>query len=212
MQSNCEALWMVVPPGSNNRRLKGNDEAHELSAKEHNMEYAFTLKFKLASDVAAHDEELMSRLGDAGCTDAMVGLGLPGYVSLEFNREAASAMDAMLSAMEDVRRALPKVELVEAAPDFVGLTDIAELAGVTRQNMRKLFVSYSTVFPPPVHGGSTTVWHLAPVLEFMRTVGDYAISRTVFDVAHAAMQVNLSKEKRLLSAKEEDRISKYLPA
>jgi biotin operon repressor len=28
--------------------------------------------------------------------------------------------------------------LAEAAPDFVGLTDVAELTGMSRQNMRKL--------------------------------------------------------------------------
>lgn len=175
------------------------------------MEYSFTLKFKLPPDNAVHDEELMLRLGDAGCTDAMVGLGLPGYISLEFNREGDSAMDTVLSAIEDVARALPKAELVEAAPDFVGLTDIAELSGVTRQNMRKLFVNHSTLFPPPVHGGSAMVWHLAPVLQFMRT-RQYSIDHATLDVAYAAMQVNLRKEMKLLNARDEDRLSRYLPA
>ena len=175
------------------------------------MEYAFTLKYKLPADVAAPEEELMLRLGDAGCTDALVGMGLPGYVSLEFDREASSAMDAMLSALKEVKMALPHAELVEAAPDFVGLTDIAELAGVSRQNMRKLFISYPAMFPPPVHGGSAMVWHLAPVLQFMRS-REYAISPAVFDVAYAAMQVNLSKEMRLLNAKVGDRINRHLPA
>jgi hypothetical protein len=201
---------MAARHASSKKMPSGSDERTR-SAKEYPVEYAFTLKFKLSPDDASHDEELMLRLGDAGCTDAMVGLGLLGYVSLEFNREAASALDAMLSAIEDVKKAIPKATLVEAAPDFVGLTDIAELAGVTRQNMRKLFISHSAMFPPPVHGGSAMIWHLAPVLQFMRA-REYSISTAIFDVAYAAMQVNLSKEKSLLNANAEDRIRQYLPA
>lgn len=168
------------------------------------MEYSFTLKFRLPPDYAAHDEALMLRLGEAGCTDALIGLGLPGYVSLEFDREAGSAIDAVSSAIADVARAVPEAELVEAAPDFVGLTDIAELAGVTRQNMRKLFLNHASLFPPPVHGGCAMVWHLAPVLQFMRT-RQYAIDHATLDVAYAAMQVNLRKEMKLLDARQEDR-------
>jgi hypothetical protein len=32
----------------------------------------------------------MTRLDDAGCTDALVASGLEGYASLTFDREAAS--------------------------------------------------------------------------------------------------------------------------
>jgi predicted DNA-binding transcriptional regulator AlpA len=55
-------------------------------------------------------------------------------------------------------------KLIEAAPDFVGLTDVADLVGVTRQNMRKLMLSHATTFPTPVHQGSASVWHLADVM------------------------------------------------
>lgn len=175
------------------------------------MEYSFTLKFKLPPDEALTDEQLMLRLGAAGCTDALVGLGMPGYLSLEFSRHSDSAMDAMLSGLEDVKKALPEAELVEAAPDFMGLTDIADLAGVTRQYMRKLFLSNAAMFPPPVHGGSAMVWHLAPVLQFMHA-RNYAISTEVIDVAYAAMQLNISKEKKLLDIRADGAASKYLHA
>jgi hypothetical protein len=173
------------------------------------MEYAFTLKFKLPSS-EVNDEELMQRLGDADCTDALVGLGLPGYVSLEFNREADSAMGAILSAINDAKTAMPNAELVEAGPDFVGLTDIAHVAGVSRQSVRKLFISHSDVFPPPVHGGSAMIWHLAPVLQFMR-LHQHDVDITLFDMAHAAMQVNINKEKKWLNGSEEQ-ISRLLAA
>ena len=74
------------------------------------------------------------------------------------------ARAAMLSALADVQRALPEAKLIEAAPDLVGLTDIANLIGVTRQNMRKLMLGHGASFPAPLHEGSASVWHLADIL------------------------------------------------
>lgn len=160
------------------------------------MEYEFNLKFKLA-EVAANDDRIMECLGRAGCTDALVGLGSQGYVGLDFIREANSAEDAIRSALADVKRALPTAILVEAGPDFVGLTDVADLVGVSRQNMRKLFVRNAAVFPAPVHGGSSTIWHLAQVLHFLKE-RQYQFTQSVLDVALAAMRVNIKKENGLL--------------
>ena len=124
------------------------------------MEYTFTLKYQLSANDCNHDE-LLERLGAADCDDALVGVGQPGRISLEFTREAKNAEAALLSALMDVNRTIPSAKLIEAAPDFVGLTDVAEFAGVTRQNMRKLMVNHSTSFPAPVHEGSSAIWHLA---------------------------------------------------
>src|SRR5439155_384770 len=86
----------------------------------------------------------IERLGAAGCDDALVGIGQPGRIALEFTREAHSAEAALVSALTDVKRAIPSARLIEAAPDFVGLTDVAEVVGMTRQNMRKLMISMFT--------------------------------------------------------------------
>lgn len=94
----------------------------------------------------------------------------------------------------DVKRAIPTARLIEAAPDFVGLTDIADIVGVTRQNMRKLMVSYSTSFPAPVHEGSTSLWHLAEVMAWLQARGTYQIETPVMEVAVTAMQINLAKD------------------
>jgi predicted DNA-binding transcriptional regulator AlpA len=174
------------------------------------MEYQFNLKFTLASEYA-DENDVMMRLGEAGCTDALVGLGLAGYVGLEFIREAQSAEEAFLSALEDVKKALPKAILVEASPDFVGLTDVADLLGMSRQNMRKLFIAHTETFPPPVHGGNSTIWHLSQVLQFLAD-RQYEFDQTVHDVAKAAMQVNLTKEKTLLDPKFCGRVRQRLRA
>lgn len=162
------------------------------------MEYVFTLKYQLSEEDSDHDD-IVERLGAAGCDDALVGVGQPGRIALEFIREAKSAEAALVSALADVKRAIPSAKLIEATPDFVGLTDVADLVGVSRQNMRKLMVTYPMSFPAPVHEGSAAVWHLAEVLSWLQTKGDYELDQSIIDVAAAAMQVNLAKEARQIA-------------
>jgi len=163
------------------------------------MEYSFTLKYQLSEQDCNHDD-IVERLGEAGCDDALVGVGQPGRIALEFAREAGSAQAALVSALGEVKSAIPSAKLIEAAPDFVGLTDVADVIGVTRQNMRKLMLSHATSFPAPVHEGSSAVWHLADVLAWLQSKGSYELDQAVLDVAATAMQINLAKEARQIAA------------
>jgi len=113
---------------------------------------------------------------------------------LQFTRHAQSAVAAIVSAIEDVKRAIPSARLIEVGPDFVGLTDIADIVGVSRQNMRKLMLAHTRTFPTPIHEGSASLWHLAHVLEWLVERGTYAIDANVREVAHTAMQVNQTRE------------------
>lgn len=153
------------------------------------QEYEFALRFTLPTAEACSDE-LVERLGEAGCDDALIGIGHPGRIALEFAREANSASEAILSAIADVRRALPGAELVEVAPDLVGATEVAALAGCTRQNIRKLMVVAGAGAPAPVHEGSAAVWHLAPVLRWLTAEKRYRIEPALLEVSEAAMDVN----------------------
>ncbi|MFW6853349.1 helix-turn-helix transcriptional regulator [Burkholderia gladioli] len=168
------------------------------------MEYTFTLKYQLTDDDRDPDA-LVERLGEAGCDDALVGIGQPGRLALEFTREASDAGAAMRSALADVRRAVPSARLIEVAPDLVGLTDVADIVGVSRQNMRKLMLAHPGSFPVPVHEGSASIWHLADVLAWLQARGSYSLAQTMLDVARVALQVNVAKEGRRLprSASEE---------
>lgn len=157
------------------------------------MEYTFTLKYQLADD-DRDPNGLVERLGEAGCDDALVGIGQPGRLALEFTREADSADAAVRSALADVRSAVPSARLIEVAPDLVGLTDVAEMVGVSRQNMRKLMLAHPSSFPAPVHEGSASIWHLADVLTWLQAKGSYSLATNVLDVAQVAMQVNVVKE------------------
>jgi predicted DNA-binding transcriptional regulator AlpA len=161
------------------------------------MEYNFTLKYQLAAD-DRDPASIVERLGAAGCDDALVGTGVAGRIALAFTREAASAEAALRSALEDVRRAIPGARLTEAGPDYVGLTDVADLLEMSRQNMRKLMLNHPASFPPPVHEGSASVWRLADLLGWFAERGQ-APDAALVETARATRQVNLAKDAGQLS-------------
>jgi len=156
------------------------------------MEYIFTLKYLLAEDDRDIDA-LLERLGEEGCDDALVGVGLPGRIALEFTREASNAREALCSALADATRALPGARFIEAAPDYVGLSDAAEMLHMSRQNMRKLMLAYPATFPAPFHEGTTSLWHLLDVLEWLIEKGGYAVPANIVDVARATLSINAGK-------------------
>ncbi len=171
------------------------------------MEYVFTLKYQLADEDCDHDQ-IVERLFEAGCDDATIGIGQPGRIALAFRRESADAWSAIYTALRDVKQAIASARLVEAGPDFVGLTDVAEVAGVTRQNMRKLMLAHPSQFPLPVHEGNPSVWHLSDLLVWLTNRGGYSIGSDLLDVAKSTKQVNLAKEAREI----EPRINRQLHA
>lgn len=154
-------------------------------------EYDFALRFDIAA-VDCTPEECVEQLAASGCDDAIVGIGIPGRIGLDFIREADTAEDAVLSAISDVLNALPGARLIEAAPDFVGYTDVAELVGRSRQGIRKLLLSTRKPGPMPVHEGTSAVWHLSPVLRWLRDERSYAIEQDLIELADLTMGVNVA--------------------
>ena len=155
-------------------------------------QYDFTLKFALGQ-LDANPETCLERLAKEGCDDALVGLGRNGRIALNFTREASTAYDAVLSALSDVKRAIPDAKLIEAGPDLVGLTDIADLLGFSRQNMRMLMVRSGAEFPPPIHDGKPAIWHLFKVLLWLKKQRNHPVDESLLDVARVSMQCNLTK-------------------
>ena len=156
------------------------------------MEYEFGLKYKVADD--ADMDELIEQLGEAGCDDALVGTGQPGRIALDFTRDANSAEKAVVSALSAVKKAIPGAKLLEVTPDFVGMTEVAEMLDVSRQNIQRLKQAHPFSFPTPIHEGSAAIWHLAHLLEWFKGRASYDVDQALIDVAHTAMQINLAKE------------------
>ena len=124
----CSKSNLILRVGSTEGRAKGTFSAVDLATGDSD----------LLSDKESDADALVERLAEAGCDDALVGTGQKGRIALNFIREAASAKEAIISALTDVKRVIPHARLLEVTPDFVGLSDVAELLGVSRQNMRKL--------------------------------------------------------------------------
>ncbi len=171
-------------------------------------EYAFILKFSLP-DNKADPEIFTEKLEEAGCDDALTGIGCSGRIGLDFTRKSSSALEAVLSAIKDVKRTIPGARLIEASPDLVGLTDVADILGFTRQNMRKLMLR-NPDFPPPFHDGKPSIWHLAKILQWMDNKDMYQIEESLLDLATTNMQFNIAKDMQNLDSAFQSNIQTLL--
>ena len=165
-------------------------------------DYEFFLKFALP-DSNADPEGYVVRLVEAGCDDALIGLGKKGRIALEFIRSASSSDDAIISALADVHKAIPGARLIEAGPDLVGLTDIAELMRCTRQNARKTSMADS-LFPIAVHEGSPELFHMMDVLNWWKDARGEPVDRVLLEITMTTRKVNLAREINRLPTKQLD--------
>lgn len=156
-------------------------------------EFEFTLKFAFP-ETSNELESFVQQLGKSGCDDAIIGVGQKGRIALHFSRSRSSALEAITSAIKDIKSVVSNVRLIEATPDLVGLTDIAQLLGFSRQNMRKLMKTHIQTFPLPVHSGTTSIWHLCDVLQWFELKQNRTIDPAIKEVALANMEINLVKE------------------
>ena len=80
----------------------------------------------------------MDTLFEAGCDDALVGLGASGLVGLGFTRGGEDAEVVISTAVKQVLSALPVgAQLREVKPDLVSLADVAARLSVSRQALQK---------------------------------------------------------------------------
>jgi len=157
-------------------------------------EYEFTLTFTL-SNSQGDPSHYLDALFEAGCDDAVVGMGSPGMIALTFNRDADRASDAITSAIDDVIAAIPSASLVEAKPDMVGLTDVAEILNCSRQNVRKTMLGHPN-FPRPVVTGKFQLWHLWEIAGFEK----FSMQDTLIDLSRVTCKLNLDLQNQRFEA------------
>lgn len=163
--------------------------------------YEFELIFSLVEPFDDPDD-IVNALFEAGCGDAIVGVGKRDRIALSFSRDAASAGEAMASAWREVREALRGAELVEAKPDLVNLSDMAEMLGYTRQNMQKYAAGKDGSFPYPVHVGAPDVWHLYDVLLWLRDEKGVAVEGGLLEASLAAAEINARLQSERLAVQQ----------
>ena len=155
-------------------------------------EYDFTLKFNL-QNYQSDPNDYVEQLHESGCDDALIGVGKKGCIALNFIREASSAYEAIKSAITDVKKVIPHATLIEATPDFVGLTDAAKILGCSRQNIRNLIVKSEPGSPIPVYEGTPSIWHLAEILIWLRENKTYSIDDSLLEIAKTNMDFNTAR-------------------
>ncbi len=174
-------------------------------------EYQFSLTFKLR-EPQTNPEEFVDPLFEAGCDDAMPGIGKLGYLGLEFIREAPNAFEAVTSAIADTKKAVPDATLIEVTPDMGGISDIAELLGCSRQNIRQLIVSDASI-PPPLHAGKSPIWHMVDVLSHFKAQQRCDVMPEILDLTSVNRAINTQaalSQKQAVLGKLYPNLSEYL--
>ncbi len=172
-------------------------------------EYEFTLKFSLPYP-SQDPDSYIDRLAEEGCEDAVVGVGRKGRISLQFDREANDAFAAILSALKDVRRAIPDARFIGSEPDLVGLSDIAEIMGFSRQNMRKIMLKDKDRFPPPIYDGNPSLWHLSSLLTWLKEENGYPVDESLIELSRGTMYLNIVNEAASLDSSTSSELSSVL--
>jgi predicted DNA-binding transcriptional regulator AlpA len=130
-------------------------------------QHTFTLLVEGADLLA---QEHVDALFDAGCDDALFGQRGSVYYA-DFDREATTFGQAIVSAIRDIQRAVPDARVMRIEPDeFVSLSAIAKRTGRSRESIRLLAEGLRGPggFPTPERwvDARTTVWHWTEVAEW----------------------------------------------
>lgn len=156
-------------------------------------DYDFTLTFKF-NNPNVNPESYLDLFYEAGCDDALIGIGKTGYMSFNFIRESSSAFEAISTAINNVQSVINDVELINISPDLVGVKELSNVFQCTRQNIQK-FVSKDN-FPDSIYKGSQSIWHLATVLDWFVANTNYQINPALLELSELAMSINWNIENK----------------
>jgi len=151
-------------------------------------EHEFTLA--LRGDWDDLTDEMADRLYEAGCDDGTVGMR-GGRITITFAREAPTMLDALTSAIRDVRKAGFEVDRI-AECELISQADIARRTGRVRQQIGQ-WASGSRPpkgFPPPAcySASDSPLWRWAEVAHWLY-VNDLA-GKELWDDAEAIATVD----------------------
>ena len=134
----------------------------------------------VASGIDPTADDFESRLFEAGCDDATVAFQ-KGMLVLDFERKGRSFAHALVSAIQDARRAGAKVERVEPDP-LVSMSEIANRAGLSRAAV-SLFSKgrRGADFPLPVARitSDSPLWDWVEVARWMERRGNLDRSHVI---------------------------------
>jgi len=132
--------------------------------------FSFSLVLAGAADLP---EGVEDGLFESGCDDALLGRR-DGVMFLDFEREATSLMEAVLSAVADVHRARTGLFVARVEPDdLVAAAEIARRVRRTRESVRQLVHGERGPgeFPAPVANLTqrSPIWRWTEVASWFNT-------------------------------------------
>ena len=151
--------------------------------------YTFTLVLEGPQRI---DDDIADKLFESGCADALPG-GRYGVDTIEFDREANSFREAVMSAKRNVERADERLHVCRVEPsDLVTIAEIGRRCDRTRENIRQMVIGErgSKDFPLPIHGvlSKSPLWSWAQVAQWLaekKMIGD-----DVLEQAKGIEQIN----------------------
>ena len=149
-------------------------------------EFEFDLVFALPEG-PADEEAVLDGLYEAGCGDAVVGLGASGLVGVGLTRSGPDPETVISKTVERAMTGLPAgTRLREVRPDLVSLADVAARLKVSRQALQK------RPMPPPSLGGLYRASEMPPYLEAVpgKIRDGLRDARAWFAAAPGAQRVN----------------------
>lgn len=155
-------------------------------------------------------DELIDAVHDAGCDDALIGRA-DGVQFADFDRDADSLQDAVLSAVSELESIEGVSVLRLADAGLVSMADIADRTGRTRESVRLLIAGERGPggFPPPVTDPRSRyrLWRSDEVETWLRTHLATSLSDATDDHIKAAINAGLELRRhrsRLGEAKRSD--------
>lgn len=151
------------------------------------IEKAYEFDLVLALPEGTDEGAILDVLYEAGCDDAVVGLGASGLVGLGFTRAGQQPEAVISRTVKQVLRGLPQgTRLREVKPDLVSLADVAARLKVTRQALQKRRM------PPPSLGGLYRASEMPPYLDAVpgKLRDGFRAARAWFAAAPGAQRVN----------------------
>ena len=82
---------------------------------------------------------------------------------------------------------------------------MAEIVGCSRQNLRKLLLSCDSRGPSPFHEGKWTVWHLAPLLQWLSVEKRYSVSPRLLEISETTIKVNAALDASWTDSETQER-------
>jgi hypothetical protein len=133
------------------------------------VEYEFLF---VVDGVSSDDDTMVAALTDA--FDGVLSWNR-GLCRLAISSQGADALDALRNLLTRISSEVPALKILRLDPDLVGVSDIAERTGRTRQNVQQWVTgerNSENPFPPSEGcAGRSHVWRWADVNDWLKPLG-----------------------------------------